>query len=134
MAVSRKGKRPITVDGRRYLWWVQEDRDPPFVPSAGHSLCVVDTEGDLFVQYHLGQPSDVRHVVVIGRRFPSVDGCGGTHRRFQCPSFDDGPAVTPAHVAAFIRWSETCDNAPMEVNYLGQALRSTHPDTSMDVT
>lgn len=130
MAVSRKGKRPITVDGRRYLWWVQEDGDLPFVPSDGRSLCVADTEGDMFVQYHLGQPSDVRHIVVIGRRFPSVDGCGGTYRRFLCPSFDDGPAVTPAHVAAFIRWLETCDNILIEVDYLGQPLETSPPRPS----
>jgi hypothetical protein len=124
IAVSRKGKRSITVDGREYLWWVQEDYEPPFVPSIGKSLRVIDTSGELSVEYHLGQPSDVCHVVVTGRRFRSLGGCGGPHRRFRCPTFTEGPAVTPAHVASLIRWAEERGDAPLEVDYLGQPLRS----------
>jgi len=124
MAVSQKRKRPIAVDGREYLWWVVPDYDPPYVPSTGTSLKVVDTAGEMFVEYHLGQPADVCHVVVQGKRFRSVPGCGGPHRRFRCPVFAPGPAVTPADVAALIRWSESAGE-PTEVNYLGLPLSPT---------
>jgi hypothetical protein len=121
MAVSTKRKRPIVVDGREYLWWVVPDYEPPFVPSAGTSLKVVDTVGNMCVEYHLGQPGDVCHVVVQGKRFGSLTGCGGPHRRFRCPVFASGPAVTPADVAALIRWCEAASE-PTEVNYLGLPL------------
>jgi hypothetical protein len=29
MAVSRKYKRPISVDGRDYLWWIMQDDEGP---------------------------------------------------------------------------------------------------------
>ena len=124
MTVSRKHKRPITVDQRHYLWWVADDVDPPFVPSAGKSLRIVDTSGDLAVEYHLGQPAEVRHVVVAGPRFRGVTSDRGPHRRFRCPMEIEGTAVTPAHVAAFIRWCEEPDGGSTQVNYLGHALRS----------
>lgn len=124
MAVSRKRKRPISVDGREYLWWIVVDYEPPFVPSAGTSLKVVDLPGELFVEYHLGQPPEVCHVVVQGRRFRSVSGCGGPHRRFRCPVFAAGPAVSPADVAALIRWCEKAGE-PVEVNYVGLSLSPT---------
>src|SRR5262245_1018300 len=119
MTVSRKLKRLITVDGQEYLWWVRDDSDPPFVPSNGKSLRIVDVSGDLAVEYHLGQPADVCHIVVTGRRFRGLPDCGGVHRRFRSPLFATNPAVTPADVAAVIRWSEEPGEAPVEVNYLG---------------
>jgi hypothetical protein len=121
MSVSRKGKRPISVDGRQYLWWVSQDWEPPYVPSAGTSLTIVDTSGEFGVEYHLGQPSDVRHLVVTGSRF-RVSGCGGRHRRFLCPIVVDGPAVTPSTVAELIRWAMDRGEDPVEVNYLGLPL------------
>jgi hypothetical protein len=119
MTVSRKWKRPLALDGREYLWWVRDDDDPPFVPTNGKSLRVVDATGDLAIEYHLGQQPDLRHVVVTGRRFRGLPNCGGVHRRFRCRSFATNPAVTPADVAALIRWSEEAGEAPIEVNYLG---------------
>ena len=121
MSVSRKGKRPISVDGRRYLWWVSQDWEPPYVPSNGTSLTIVDASGEFGVEYHVGQPPDVRHLVVKGRRF-RVSGCGGPHRRFRCPIAVDGPAITPATVAEVIRWATTRGEDPVEVNYLGLPL------------
>lgn len=121
MTVSRKRKRLIKVDGRDYLWWVVSDSDPPYVPSAGTSLKVVDAAGEMYVEYHLGQPPEVCHVVVQGKRFRSVRGCGGPHRRFRSPMFAVGPAVTPSDVAELIRWCESAGE-PTEVNYLGVPL------------
>jgi hypothetical protein len=119
MTVSRKWKRPITVDGREYLWWVRDDSDPPFVPSNGRSLRIVDVSEDLALEYHLGQPADVCHVIVTGKRFRALPDCGHVHRRFRCPLFATNLAVTPAVVAAIIRWSEEAGEVPVEVNYLG---------------
>jgi hypothetical protein len=127
MTVSRKWKRPITVDGREYLWWVRDDDDPPFVPSNGKSLRIVDTSGDLALEYYLGQPSDLCHVVVTGRRFRGLPDCGGVHRRFKCPLFATNPAITPADIAAVIRWSEEAGAVPVEVNYLGLPIPTPAP-------
>jgi len=125
MAVSRKRRRPIAIDGREYMWWVTQDDEPPYVPSVGISLKVVDKSGDMYVEYHVGQPADVSHVVVKGKRFRAVTGCGGPHRRFRCPVFAAGPIVAPAQVAAFIRWIESAEGS-LEVNYLGLPLRDEH--------
>lgn len=121
MAVSRKGKRLISVDGREYLWWVSEDSEPPYVPSVMRSLRLCDSGGELFVEYHLGQPAELCHVVVHGRRFRSVAGCGGPQRRFRAPVVAPGISVTPAEVAAFIRWLEA-PGLPLEVDYYGRPL------------
>jgi hypothetical protein len=122
MTVSRKWKRPITVDGREYLWWVRGDSDPPFVPSNGKSLRIVDASGTLAVEYHLGQPAEMCHMVVTGKRFRALPECDGVHRRFRCPSFAADPAVTPTDVAAIIRWCEEAGESPVGVNYLGLPL------------
>ena len=121
MTISRKRKRSIVVDGREYLWWVLIDDDLPFVPSIGKSLKLVDVSGEMFLAYPLGQVPEICHVVVIGKRFRTVVACGGSHRRFRCPVFAEGPVVTPADVAAIIRWAEA-SGEPMEVNYRGLPL------------
>jgi hypothetical protein len=125
MAVSRKYKRPISVDGRDYLWWVMLD-DEPFVPSTGHCLRVVDLQGEMFAYYPLCQPAEIRHIEVRRRRFRSADRGSGRalSGRFRCPAFAAGPSVTPADVAALVRWCESAGE-PVEVDYRGLALAPT---------
>jgi|GEM_PF-5502620 len=119
MAVSRKGKRPIVVDGRTYLWWVFPD-GAVYVPTNGitQSLMIVDDCGEFGVQYYLGQLPDLCHLTVMGRRF-RVSGCGGSHRRFRCPVVVNGPVATPRTVAELIKWSTDAGDNPVEVDYQG---------------
>lgn len=121
MAVSRKNKRPIRVGGQGYLWWVASD-DPLLSGSLCLSLAVVSESGDFFIRYFLGQPEDVRHVEVIGRRFRSIAGCGSVHRRFLCPAVENEACITPSDVAALIAWATLPSNDVVEVNYMGTPI------------
>ncbi len=126
MTVSRKHKRPIHVAGEGYLWWVARD-EPLLSGSSEYSLCVVSESGDLYIRYFLGQPDDYRHVVVIGRRFRAVAGCGNTHRRFLCPSFGILDTVAPANVASMISWAVEAGENPLEVDARGRPRASAVP-------
>jgi hypothetical protein len=121
MAVSRKNKRPIRVGDQGYLWWVASD-DPLLSGSQCLSLAVVSESGDFFIKYFLGQPDDVRHVVVIGRRFRSIAGCGSVHRRFLCPAIANEACITPSDVAALIAWATLPSEDVVEVNGMGTPL------------
>jgi hypothetical protein len=122
VTISRKRKRSIVVDGEEYLWWVVEDDTPPFVPSRSTTLKVVSVDGELMVDYPLGQEEDLCFVVVLGKRFRAVSGCGGPWRRFRCPLFCPELAVTPACVAELVRWATSRGPDPVEVNYRGLAV------------
>ena len=123
MTVSRKNKRPIRVDNEGYLWWVASD-DPLMSGSLDTSVRVASESGDFYVQYFLGQPEPVRHLIVIGRRFRAVMGCGATHRRFRCPAIADETSVTPAGIAALIIWATEPTSDVEEVDYMGTAIAS----------
>lgn len=116
MAIARKGKRSIVVDGEEFLWWVARDGESPDRLGKTLALHVVDTAGELCVKYTLWQPYDQRHVVVIGRRFRNEPGCGGAHRRFRCPEFGDSNIVYPSAVAELIRWCIADRRTPPELD------------------
>lgn len=101
MAISTKGKRPITVDGEQFLWrhWA----------GGAH---VVDRQGKLNVYFRGGL------VLVKGPRFRAVEGCGGLHRVFRCPDFFS-VACNPRQVARCIRWSTRRTRDPEEVDRHG---------------
>lgn len=98
MTVSRKGKRPIVVDGEEFLW--------RYWNIGAH---VIDLEGTLNVKAAKGR------VWVRGPRFRSVAGCGGPHRCFRCPDFF-WIKVGPKEVAELIRWATKRGRDPEEVS------------------
>jgi hypothetical protein len=121
MGISRKRKRRIVVGGQEYLWYVAEDDEHPFLPCSP-SITVATADRQFLVRFPLGQPADYAHLVVLGPRFRSASGLGGPWRRFRCPRFDEGTAVTPSMVEALIAWCET-DAAPLcEVDWRGESL------------
>lgn len=122
MTVSRKNKRPIRVADEGYLWWVASD-DPLISGSADASVRVASESGDFYVKYFLGQPEAVRHLVVIGRRFRAVVGCGAVHRRFRCPAINE-KSVTPSDIAALVTWATEPSPDIKEVDYRGITIVS----------
>ncbi len=121
MALARKGRRRIDVDGETYLWWVASDEDCYTSPGA-NALNVASEDRRLLVRYHLAQPATSRHVTVLGPVFRDVD-CRGPWRRFRAPELGDERTITPADVARFIRWCRAGSDAIVEVDYLGNPLR-----------
>ncbi len=90
MAIARKGKRQLTVDGQLYLWRVISEFDQTHFD--GVQASVSADEGPLYIEYGLGQPQESRHLWVDGRRVP-------------CPLFesDDG-VLSSSGVEKLIRW------------------------------
>jgi hypothetical protein len=118
MTVSRKRKRSIRVADQGYLWWVGSD-DPLQSGSLAVSVRVVSESGDFYVKYFLGQPESVRHLVVIGRRFRAIAGCGAIHRRFRCPAIGNEESVTPSGISALIAWATEPSQEVEEVDFRG---------------
>lgn len=106
------------MGGEGYLWWVESD-DPAYSGSLALSLRVVSESGDFYLKYHLGQPTALRHVEVIGRRFRAVSGCGKSHRRFLCPSIGREESITPSGVAALIAWATEPSEDAEEIHFCG---------------
>lgn len=119
MAISRKGKRAIVVDGAEYFWWVRSSK-------GSLTLHLVDSTGQLCLQYtskdYTSGGDAWCHVAVIGPKFRSVSGCGGPHRRFRCPEFADSAAIYPKDVAELIRWSISERDDPVEVDETGSPI------------
>jgi hypothetical protein len=122
MAISKKQRRRIVVDGVPYLWWIVEDADAPLMPQL--ALTVVSDDGHVHVRYHPGMPGELRHVTVLGPRFRAVPGCGGGWRRFRCPAFGAPDEVQPRDVEAFVRWVTAPGEPVVEVDPQGAPLRT----------
>lgn len=117
MSVSKKGRRTVTVNDNRYVWYVAEDRDSP-----DNVLHIISDDKQLIVHFHLGQRENDAHVIVIGKKFGGVADVGHGWRRFRCPKWDAGGAITPGVVTSFVKWclSETKD--VVEVDCYGRPV------------
>jgi hypothetical protein len=104
VAVSRKGKRSIVVNGEEFLW--------RYWNGGAH---VVDLKGQLNLKCRNGV------VFVRGPRFRSVEGCGGLHRCFSCPDFFR-IVCNPKQVAELIRWAISSGPDPVEVDRNGMPV------------
>ena len=122
MTISRKHRRAITVRGHEYIWYVKPDDANLDQPT----LTVVSSDRRFFIRYVVLQNDELRHVTVLGREFRAAT-CGGTWRRFRCPTFGDGSAVTPRDVRSLIEWAQSSEPTPDEVDWRG-VLLSPNPE------
>jgi hypothetical protein len=120
MAISSKGKRKITVDKKEYFWWVHIADEDDFIGAS--VLTVISEKKGLHVRYGVQQVSAERFVVALGPYFKGIAGVGGCWRRFICPKFGSGDAVTPKDVAALILWSHETQGESVEVDYLARVV------------
>jgi len=118
MAVSKRQRRRIVVEGKPYVWWIAPDEDA----ADALTLTVASERRGLFVRYALAQAEHRRHVSVCGPRFRAVAGCGGSTRRFRCPAFGRVGEVRPADVAQLIRWATDAGEPPTEVDGEGRPV------------
>lgn len=117
MAISKKHRRSISVDGTKYLWWVSEDIEDDFIGS--RVLTVASTDRRLLVRYGLSQPAPGRYMIVLGPRLQGLSDRPGPCRRYACPGFGVPGGVTPKHVAELIRWCVDPASSSTEVDYRG---------------
>ena len=117
MSVRTKKRRKLTIDDRLYVWYVIDDRDVP-----NYVLHVLSDDKKFIIHYHLQQPDDTRHLIVIGPDFRRVAGTGGVWRRFRCPEWDtENGVITPRTVRNLIDWCQSSGSVT-EVDYLGKAV------------
>lgn len=100
MAISEKGKRRITVEGRRYLWWVFDEYDQGWFD--GPQVNVATPEQDLFIRYGLQQQDERRCAWVRYRQDEPVQKL--------CPQFEQEEGIlTPKDIRSLILWALSTD-------------------------
>jgi len=112
MAVSRKGKRPIVIGAREFLWWIALDDD-----FCGDALRVVSPDGVFHVKIPCGQINLKRSLAYITSE-PSGYVPSG---RFHCPVFETAP-VTPHSVRKLIEWVLNPATVWLPVDYDGNEI------------
>jgi hypothetical protein len=121
MAISKKGRRRITIGDRLYLWWVC-DTDPEYGSGSCLALTVASEDGRFFVRYYLGQKPDRRYLIVQGQEFEGLPEAGSCWIRVQCPEWQAGSSVTPADVRRLVEWCASAGRPLIRVNYRGDPL------------
>lgn len=105
MAISKKGKRSIIVNGRAYLWWVFYEYDQ--TEFDGIQIKIVAKNQAFHIKYGLQQAPENRYVVIELRHE-----AGRIHVR--CPRFENGQGIiTPSGISELIKW---CSERPDEYN------------------
>jgi hypothetical protein len=91
MAIAKKNRRCIIVEGREFLWWIYEDLECGGVVT----LSVASLDKRFFVRYAIDQPDEYRHLCVMGPEFPSLSREDGSWVHVRCPILTSAHAVTP---------------------------------------
>lgn len=95
MAISKNGKRPITVAGHLYLWKVFDEYKQGHFD--GVQTMIVSADQDLIIRYGLGQADNNRQIWVQHER--------GEVSHFPSPKFENEDGTfTPANARALILW------------------------------
>jgi hypothetical protein len=117
MGIAKKRRKKIIVEGRTYLWWVQDDRD-----SNDMVLHVASQDKAFLVQYHLNQPEHTRHLIILGRTFAGVPDAGGPWVRVLCPCWETAGAIRPSAVQQLIDWASDASQTRTRVDWQGQVV------------
>ncbi|MFD2563819.1 hypothetical protein [Aquimarina rubra] len=97
MAISKKGKRKITVNSENYLWWIFTEFDQ--TEFDGVQIKIVAENQSGYLKYGLEQIDKKRYISI-----------GLNQNKYKvhilCPKFenDDG-IITPSGIETLIKWS-----------------------------
>jgi hypothetical protein len=119
VAVRKKGRRKLVVDGRLFVWWVCESEPDCWI---GEVLTVASEDGRFFVRFYLGQHPDRRFLVVQARELAGLSDAGGCWTRVRCPEWQSGPGIRPADVRRLIDWCFSPDQPRIRTDYRGEPL------------
>lgn len=96
MAISKKGKRIITVDAKKYLWWIFEEHDQREFD--GIQIKIVAENQIGYIKYGLQQRDKERYVVLSLR-----DEKYKVH--ILSPKFEEENCIImPAGISRLIKW------------------------------
>jgi hypothetical protein len=118
MAIARKNRRSIEVEGREFLWWVYEELEE----LAAMTLAVASADKSFLVRYPLHQPDDNRHLTVLGREFPGLLEDRGSWARVRCPALTSGEVVKPSDARCLIEWCLHSERELVQVDWKGRDL------------
>lgn len=129
MAVAKKRRRKLHVQGRLFLWYIADDYD-----SADQLLHVVSEDKRFNIQYALGQsviPAPYRaHLIVVGAEFPGLRDSGGIMMPVAVPDWGDDRLITPGFVRTLIAWSLSGEKTIEIVGWCDRnVVRCMMPDT-----
>lgn len=116
MAVKKRGRREIHLDGETFVWHVAINKDGP-----GKVLHVTSQDKALIVMHALEVPEDENsaYVVVVGvRGFKGAEE-KGCWQRFVSPEFYSGAAVLPSHVKNLILWCRNSEEERVKYCFTG---------------
>ena len=99
MAVSKKGKRRITVNGSKYLWWVYEEYDQTAFD--GYQVKILSENQSIYFLYGFEHNSKNRFVIMALNQNRL-----GVH--LLCPKFEDESGIIkPSAIKGIIEWCLT---------------------------
>lgn len=125
MAVSKNGRRTISVNGEQYIWSVRDDCDYAGIGSTA-TLQISSGDKKLLIDYPVNQ-SGIRNIIAIHALQVGDDTIAdGICRHVECPGWEKGKAITPGIVRKIISWCLE-DREHVDVNHLGN-LEEAEPE------
>ena len=118
MAIARKNRRLIEIQGREFLWWVYEELEE----AGAMTLAVASADKQFLVRYALHQPYESRYLRVLGREFPGLPERRPSWARVRCPSLTSGEAVKPSDVRRLIEWCLYSTRDVTQVDWMGREV------------
>lgn len=112
MAVSKKGRRKITVCEKEYIWYIEMDSDSPY-----HILNIISDDKQLILSCPLNTKTP--YIISKGKIFQTTK-TNGNWNRYLLP-FCIPESITPAFVARVISWA-TEDNKAQTVEWDGNDI------------
>ena len=107
MAISKKNKSRVIVDGKEYVWWVFDDYDQ--TEFDGIQIKVVCTDQTHFLKYALQQSESNRRVVLALRDYAK------SVHLFSPPKFEnEGGIITKSGIINLIKW---CKKDKHQIQY-----------------
>ncbi len=97
MAISKKGKRKITIDSKGYFWWIFDEYDQ--TEFDGIQIKIVTENQSGYLKYGLEQNNDERYLVFALRE-------DEYYLHTYCPKFEnDAGIITPSGIEKLIKWT-----------------------------
>jgi hypothetical protein len=117
MAVATKRRRKIRLKEREFVWYISPDED-----SSNDVLHISSQDKRFIIKFHLGQPTNLAFLIVLGREFAGAEGTGGVWRRFRCQKWDEQNSITPATIKRIVEWGLSDESIRLEVDYHGEPI------------
>lgn len=107
MAISKKNKRKVIVDGKEYFWWVFDEYDQTTFD--GIQVKIVSADQTHFFKYGLQQAEKKRRVVLALKNYTK-----SVH--LSCPKFENEERIiTNSGINRLIQW---CKNVKDGTQYV----------------